>query len=301
MALIPYLLLVIAVLCWAGNFIVGRFVHDQIPPVTLAFWRWAVALAILAPFTLPIVRMQWTLVVRHWKLLAVLGVAGVALFHVFVYAALQSTQAINASLFLSTTPVVIVLLSWILFHERVTHRQALGIVVSFLGVLAIIGRGDPNLLLELRLNRGDLWMLGAPPSWALYTVLVKRHPPELHPMALLTTTTVFGLLLLIPLYFWEIGRGAGLELSPVSVAGVVYVALFASVIAYICWNRGVGTVGANRAGLFLHLIPVFSTVLAVIFLGESIRGFHVVGIALIFVGIYLTTTGRATRRPPARG
>ncbi|MFQ5937994.1 MAG: DMT family transporter [Acidiferrobacterales bacterium] len=289
---LPYVLLIIAPLTWAGNFVVGRFIHEQIPPVSLNLWRWLVALVVLLPFTLPTLLAQRALIIQHWRLFALLGASGVALFHSFVYQALHFTEAINAALFLSTTPAVIVILSWLISREPVTSRQTLGITVSLVGAVIIIVRGDLGLLLHLQFNQGDLWMLVAVPNWALYSVLLRRLPPGFHPMAFLTATVSFGLILLTPAYLWELARVGTFHVNGVTMGSVLYIGLFASVIAYICWNRGVALVGANRAGLFLHLIPVFSAFLAVAILGESVRVFHLVGITFVFTGIYLTNTTR---------
>ncbi|MFQ5938257.1 MAG: DMT family transporter, partial [Acidiferrobacterales bacterium] len=291
---LPYLLLAIAPLTWAGNFVVGRFIHDQVPPVSLNLCRWLVALVALLPFTAPILLAQRHLILRHWKLLALLGATGIALFHSFVYQALHFTGAINAALVLSTTPVVIVALSWILFRDPVTARQALGVMVSLLGAVIIVMRGDLGLLLQLQFNKGDLWMLAAVPNWALYSVLLRRLPPGFHPMGLLAATVTFGLILLIPVYLWELARVGTFQVNVATVGSVLYMGFFASVIAYVCWNQGVATIGATRAGLFLHLVPVFSAALAVAILGESVRAFHLVGITLVFAGIYLTNTARPT-------
>ncbi len=287
---LPYLLLAIAPLTWAGNFVVGRLIYDQVPPVSLNLWRWLVALTALLPFTVPVLLAQRHLILHHWKLLAVLGASGIALFHSFVYQALHFTGAINAALFLSTTPVVIVALSWILFRDPVTARQVFGIIVSLLGALVIIMRGNLSLLLQLQFNKGDLWMLVAVPNWALYSVLLRRLPPGFHPMGLLAATITFGLVLLVPAYLWELTRVGTFQINAATVASVLYMGLFASVIAYVCWNQGVTLVGANRAGLFMHLVPVFSAALAVVILAESVRVFHLLGITFVLAGIYLTNT-----------
>ncbi len=289
---LPYLLLAIATLTWAGNFIVGRYIHDQIPPVSLSLWRWLLAFALLLPFTLPALMRQRHVILEHWRLLAALGASGIAVFHVLVYLALRHTEAINSALFMSTTPVVIIGFSWLLFRERVTRLQALGIAASLAGALILITRGDPGLLLSLQFNRGDLYMLIAVPNWALYSVLLRRLPPGLHPLALVTTVAAFGLVFLAPAYAWELARGGHFALNAATIGSVLYIGVFASVIAYLCWNRGVATVGANRAGLFMHLIPLYSAILAVALLGESVQSFHLMGAAFIFTGIYLTNRGR---------
>jgi drug/metabolite transporter (DMT)-like permease len=290
--MMAYLLLAVSSLTWGGNFVVGRYVYDQVPPVALSFWRWALALAVLLPFTFVTVLRQRQLVAQHWRVLAILGATGIAVFHIFVYQALHYTAAVNAALFLSTTPVFIVVLSWVLLHDRLPVRQALGIVISLLGAVVIIMRGEIAHLLQLQLNSGDLLMLMAVPNWALYSVLLRRLPPSFHPMTLVTVIALFGLIFLAPLYGWELARGGGFELNRSTVSAILYIGLFASVLAYFCWNRGVATVGANRAGLFMHLVPLFSAVLGVVTLNEPVRLFHLVGAALIFGGIYLVTSAR---------
>ena len=287
---VAYLLLCVSALAWAGNFIVGRYIHDQVTPVTLSYGRWGLALLILLPFTLRPVLRQLPLVRAHLKQFALLGLTGMTLFHSFVYAALESTGAINAALILSLTPVIIVLFSWILDRERITPVQTLGIGLSLVGAGVLITRGDPSVVRALAFNRGDLWMLIAIPNWALYSVLLRRRPATVEPMVLLTVTIAAGLVFLTPALIFELARGPDFHFSGETVASMVYVALFASVIAYICWNRGVSVVGANRAGLFMHLVPGFSALLAIVLLGESLHAHHGLGIGSIIAGIYFTTS-----------
>jgi len=296
---VAYLLLCVSALAWAGNFIVGRYIHDQVTPITLNYGRWGLALLILLPFTLRGVLRQRALVRAHLKLFALLGLSGMALFHSFVYAALESTGAINAALILSLTPVIIVLLSWTLDREPIAPVQAAGIALSLVGAGVLITRGDPSVMRALNFNRGDLWMLLAIPNWALYSVLLRRRPATVEPMVLLTVTIAAGLVFLTPALFFELVRGTDFHFSEETMASMVYVALFASVIAYICWNRGVSVVGANRAGLFMHLVPAFSALLAIAVLGESLLLHHVLGFGAIIIGIYLTTSRNSSG--PVRG
>lgn len=285
----PYLLLVLTTLFWAGNFVLGRAVHASIPPVSLVFWRWAGALLILLPFAFPHLRAQWPLLRRYWKALAIYGFLGVSCFNTFIYIALQTTTATNAVLINSTIPVLIVALSWMFGGTTITRRQAFGVAVSLAGVIIIICRAELRLLLSLRVNRGDLWVLLAVVSWALYTFLLRRRPAGLHPLSFLSAIIMLGLLGLAPLYGWELSQGLRMEASPATFASILYVALFPSVLAFIFWNQAVGQVGANKAGLFLHLMPVFGAILSVLFLGESFHLFQMAGIGLIFSGICLTS------------
>ena len=285
----PYLLASLAPLFWSGNFILGRALNQTIPPIALSFWRWALALLILLPFALPRLRGQWGLIRGHWLILSVLAVLGVTNFNTFVYLGLQTTTATNAVLLVSTTPVLIVTLSYLLLGQRVTPRQAGGILLSLAGVAVIVARGDAQALAALRLNAGDLWVLAAVASWALYSVCLRWRPVGLDPLAFLTLTIVIGLAPLLPLYLWELDRGLGFEINAVTLGAIGYVALFPSVLAYVIWNRAVAQLGANRTGQLLHLMPAFGALLAMPLLGERMHGIHLSGIAFIAAGIALAT------------
>ncbi len=285
----PYLLMTLAMLFWAVNWLLGRALRADVTPIGLNFWRWSIALLLLTPFAAPRLRRNWPLVRRHWLLLLALGFIGVTLFHQFVYLALQYTTAVNAALFNSTSPIFIVCISWLLFRDTISWRQALGIALSLGGVLAIVTRGELGVLLQLHFNPGDLWALLSVPIWGLYTVLLKRRPAELDALVFLAAISVVGVVLMLPLYGWDVARGGHMRFTPATVGAVVYMAVFASLLAYVFWNSAVPRVGANKAGLFLHLHPVFTTLLAIAFLGERLHRYHGAAIALIVGGIYLTT------------
>lgn len=285
----PYLLLVLTTLCWSGNFVLGRAVHDLIPPVALVFWRWAGALLLLLPFALPHVKAQLPLLLKNWRQLAGFAFLGISCFNTFVYIALHSTTATNAVLLNSIIPVVIVLLSRIFDGTKVSRRQFAGMALSFAGVVTIICRADLKVLFSLSANRGDLWVLLAVASWAVYTWQLRRRPAGLHPFSFLFAIIILGILPLLPLYFWELANGLRMTAGFATAASLVYVAVFPSIVAFILWNQAVVEVGAGLAGLFLHLMPVFGTILSIIFLGESLHLFHLAGILLIFSGIRLTT------------
>jgi drug/metabolite transporter (DMT)-like permease len=286
------LLLVLATLFWSGNFVLGRAVHEAITPLALSFWRWAVALLILLPFAWPHVRQQWPLLRRHPLSLLALGVLGVTNFNTFVYLGLQTTTATSAVLMVSTTPVLILALSRVLLGHPVSPCQASGVMLSLAGAALILAHGEPRALLELSLNRGDLWVLAAVLSWALYSVCLRWRPPGVHPLAFLAATVGTGLLLLLPLYLWDLGRGHGLTPCPAVLGAIAYVALFPSVLAYVFWNRAVAQLGPGRAGHFMHLMPVFGALLSRLLLGERLRAYHLAGIALIAAGIWLATLRR---------
>ena len=284
-----YLLLILATLFWSGNFVLGRGVNEIIPPVALAYWRWTGALAILMPFAIRGLIRQRREIRKNIGILTVLAILSVTNFNTFLYTALRTTTAINAFLVNSMTPIFIVLVSWIGFNDRINTQQTIGVALSLSGLIWIITQGNLEILLSVKFSSGDLWTLAAALSWAFYTVLLRKRPEHIDPIPFLTTLVLIGLVFLSPIYLWEIRSGASFELSPAVFASIGYVALFASVIAYIFWNKSVAVVGANKAGIFVHLMPVFGIILAYIFLGETLAVYHLVGMMLIFSGIYLTT------------
>lgn len=290
----PYVLLIVTTLFWSGNFVISRGMHAEIPPLTLSFWRWAVAFLVLACFGLRHLIVQRHFVLANKQYIIIQGILGVAGFNSLIYMAIQTTTAINAVLVNSCIPVIIVLISWQMYGDRLSLRQCVGVCTSLFGVILIITRGELATLLELQLNRGDILVFIAAILWAFYSANLKKYPKGLHPFAYLTGIVIVGLGVLFPLYLLEMASGRTMILSTGSIVTIVYVAVFASVLAFIFWNRAVTVLGANIAGPFIHLMPVFSTILAVLFLGETLTENHVRAILLIFLGIFLTTfrTGR---------
>jgi len=283
----PYLLLVLATLFWSGNFVLGRAVSARIPPIGMAFWRWALALAVLLPFSLPHLRGQGAAILRSWKTLLPLGILGIGSFNTLVYIGLHETTATNAILLNSACPAFILAISFLLRSQMATPRQCVGIAVSLLGVVTIVARGSFSALLSLSFNRGDLWVLTAVLCWAFYTILLKARPEGIHPLALLAVLMGIGVACLAPLYAWEISRGSRVVPDAATIGSLLYLALLPSLAAYVFWNQAVAEIGANRAGAFLHLMPAFGSLLAVLLLGEAFRYFHGAGIALILLGVTL--------------
>ncbi len=285
----PYLLLVLTTLFWSGNFVLSRGMHADIPPLALSFWRWALALAIMLAFSWRTFLSQRGIVYRERRFIIIQGLLGVTGFNSLIYLAVQSTTAVNAVLINSCVPILIALCSLFINKEPLSLRQWAGILVSLSGVALIIVGGKLGSLVELDFNRGDLLVLCAGLAWALYSVNLKRFPDELHPFSYLLGIMVAGLIGILPFYFLELGMGYGLTANLPTLTTIVYVAIFPSVLAFIFWNRAVRDIGANRAGVFIHLMPVFSSIMAIMFLGESIELFHLQGIALVFAGIFLAT------------
>ncbi len=288
----PYLLLILTTLFWSGNMVVGRAVRGDVPPFSLAFWRWTIAFLLTLPLALPHLRAQWPILRQNWRAVVILGLLGVGGYNTLAYIALQFTGATNASLLNSFIPVATIALSWMFLHKRLHGIEWLGVAISLAGVTTIIARGEFATLAALTFNIGDLWMLGAVAVWALYTIGLQWRPAGVHPMLMLAAFTAVGLIALAPAYAWEIARGRTIHLSGTSLAAIIYTGTLPSFVGYIFYNKAVGEVGASKASLFIHLMPVFGTLLSALFLGEQPQPFHLVGIGLIFLGIYLTTARR---------
>ena len=288
----PYLFATLALLCWSSNWLLGRAMRTEVTPVSLTFWRWRMAVAMLLPFTAGDLWRQRAVILSEWKMLLALSVTGIGFFHTLVYQALQQTTAVNASLVNSATPIAIVAISWLLYRDRATWRQLVGIAVSLLGVLAIISRGDPGTLASFTFNPGDLWALLSVAVISLYNVLLPRRPRALGPMTLLTVTALIALAYLLPFYLWEAATGPTMQFSRNTVILTLYMGFVPSVLAYAFWIPAVAALGANRVGIFSHLHPFFTTVLAILVLGEAVRSYHAAGIALILGGIWLATARR---------
>jgi drug/metabolite transporter (DMT)-like permease len=292
----PYLLLTLATLFWSGNFVLSRAMHTEIPPVGLAFWRWTAALLILAPVGMAFIWKERSLLLQNAKWMLTQGLLGVTGFNTLIYLAMQSTTAINAVLVNSCIPIIIVIVSWFMYREKITLLQGVGVIISLGGVLLILAKGEVSALLQLEFNRGDLLVLGAAVVWACYSANLKKYPRGLHPIGYLTAMIIIGLFFLVPFYWLEIQSGRIVVLNKATVFSVLYLAVFASVLAFISWNKAVREVGANKAGPFIHLMPVFSTILAIIFLGEKLFGYQLRGIFFVFSGIVLASVaGRRAR------
>ncbi len=285
----PYLLLVVPPLCWAGNFVLARAMHADIPPVAMNFWRWVGAGMVLMPMA---GRPLWDRrreLFAHWRYLLSLTLSGIVLFHVLTYQALRTTTAVNAALIVATVPVIIPVVSFVLHRLRVGGGQVVGVAVSLAGVGVIVTRAEWTVLAEFNFAAGDMLMLLAAVLWAYYSVMLRDRPKGIGLSVLLLAIVAIGVVLMVPLYAWEIAVMGGFTPNAANLASLAYFALFAGVVAYIAWNRGVAELGAVRAGPFLHLMPVFTTLMAVLFLDERLHLFHMSGIVLIVAGIYLAS------------
>jgi len=281
----PYVLLMFPGLFWGANITLGRYVVDHVPPIALAQIRWTLAFFILLPFAWRHARRDWSAVRGRFWLIALLSLTGVSIYNTLVYIGLQDTPAINAALLQSFQPVMFAVFSLVIYRDRLTGNQALGIAISFVGVAAIISRGEPSRLLGFSFNEGDLWVVTAIVAYALYAAML-RSRPKIHPLSFLLVTIGLGAVLLVPATIYEVAvEGRRVPLDGLTIATGLYVAIGASLLAYFCFNRGVELIGANRAGPFMHLVPLFGSLFAIVLLGEIVRWYHLAGWLMILAGI----------------
>ncbi|MEP0520085.1 MAG: DMT family transporter [Hyphomicrobiales bacterium] len=281
----PYLLLSITMLCWSGNVVLGRAVAGEIPPVLLAQIRWIGAALILAPFAWPHVKRDWPTIRQHIPLLSLLALTGITAYNTLAYLGLQYTTAINGLLIQSAAPLIIGFWSLVLFRDALTRKQLFGTLISMIGVLVILTRGELSLLLSLAFNVGDILFFLAFLFYGLYSAVLRKRP-QMHWLSFLWVAIAVGAILLLPALVLERLSGAQLVTFDWCTFGAfAYVIIFASIVAYMCFNRGVELIGANRSGPFFHLMPLFGSILAVLLLGEKPALFHAIGYAFILVGV----------------
>ncbi len=279
----PYVLLSLTSLFWSINIVLGRFIAGTVPPIALTEIRWTGAALILLALAGPRLARDWPTIRAHLGTMLLLSFTGIAVYNSLAYTGLQFTEAIDGLLMQSSAPLMIALWSLILFRDRLTLAQLLGILMSLLGVIVIV-------------TRGDVWLLVAVVSYALYAALLRLTPP-IHFLSFLAFIIAAGAVMLVPVTAVEYLAGRRIIFTPAAFAVLGYVIVFPSVIAYLCFNRGVELIGANRAGPFFHLIPVFGSAIAIVFLGERPQLFHGAGYALIVAGIVVAQRGARRRRP----
>ena len=286
---LAYIFLLLTVTFWAGNFIVGKFASFyEVPPFSLNFYRWFFAWLILAPFTLPEILKKKEYILQNYKLFIILGVTSITIFNSIVYYSLNFTQVISGVLMISTIPVMIMFFSFILKIEKTNIFQITGVIFSFLGVIIIITKANFEILKNLDFNKGDITMVVAMFSWALYSTLLKRQKYELSQISLLQVVMTFGLIFLIPIYFIEYQIGFRINLDKPFILILSYVVLLPGLASFILWIKGISMIGANRSGVFLHVMPIFSAIMAMIFFNEKFMFYHILGACFIVTGILLS-------------
>lgn len=291
----PYALCSYAILCWAGNFVVARLANLDVPPVSLSFWRHILAALMVLPLVIPAFRTDWPVIRQNPGIFAILSFLFVA-GNTLVYFCVLHTTVINAALINAGVPVIAVFFSWLILRDMINRWQGLGILLCIAGITIVVTRGDLATLTALDFQLGDLFMLLAIICWALYMVLFKRAGLKISPWMLLLVLCLGGTIWLIPAYAMEIASGAETRFSLLTLASLVYVALFSTIIAWACWNSGTLRIGPNRASSFMSLHPVFGSALAILVLGEVLQWFHVAGTIPVLIGIYLVSRvyGRAS-------
>lgn len=281
-----YLFLILTMALWAGNHILGRWAHGHIPPMTLAFLRWTLAAVLMFPFAYSAIRADWPVIRQNWQRMLLLGFMGSGIYNTLQYIALTETTATNAAILNSWGPILIVLAGSAIFGERLRAMQIIGMIVSLVGVGVVVLQGEFVRIYSLAFNRGDLVMLFATGVWALYTALLRTRP-HISTMSFAGVTYVIAGFVNLPLAAWEYADGQVMEITAETIAAVLYAGVLASLVAYFFYARSVEIIGANRTGVFIHLIPLFTSVLAFLLLGESPALYHAVGFPLILAGVFL--------------
>ena len=284
-----YIMLVCATLFWSGNFIVGKFAFlENIPPLSLVFYRWSLVWIILLPFTFKEILKHKDIILNNLPILFFLGFTSVGLFNSFTYLSLIHTQVINSTLFNTAIPAVIILLCFLFKIEKTNKFQILGLIISVLGILSIITKLDIKILLSLNFNKGDIIMIGGVITWGIYSTLLKKKKFTLPLLTLVHVICTFGLICVFPQFFYEFSQGQFIEFNTNLFYILIFLALFPSIGSYYCWAGAVSIIGANRAGIFLSLIPLFSTIMAIAFYKEQFQFFHLIGAILIILGLFLS-------------
>lgn len=285
----PYLLLSLTALFWSGNFVLSRAIHSEIPPLALSFWRWVIALLLITPFIIKPLKQQWPLIRAQYSRVIALAITGISGFNSLVYLGTQYTSATNALLINAFIPVLTVLLGTFFLREHLSRIQLSGIAISVAGVMIILSRGDWQIVAQLSFNRGDLFIFIAAICWAVYTLLMKDLDSRINRITFLGVIIFIGLFGILPFYLWEWMQSPALLLSQPVIASFIYVGIFPSILAVWFYNYGVDKVGPARASLFIHLMPVFGTLLSTFFLQETFYLYHLLGISAIFTGLYLSS------------
>ena len=286
---LAYTLLVLASLCWSGNFIIGKFATlFEIPPLTLNTFRWISVWLILIPFTYKEIYSNLAYIKKNFLTIGFMGVITISTFNSVVYFALNYTQVINAVLVLAIIPAVTIVLSALMKVEKSNIFQIFGLILSIIGVGSIISNGDVQRIVSLSFNNGDLWMLVCVLSWALYSTLLKKNKFKLSQFSLIQIMVSVGVIFLIPQYFYEQSIGLELNFNKAFFLILFYVVVFPAIVAYYCWQKGIEIIGPNRATMFIQLMPLFSAVMAIIIFKEKFELYHFVGATFIVSGIYLS-------------
>jgi drug/metabolite transporter (DMT)-like permease len=285
-----YLMLTLCAFFWSGNFIVGKFATlYEVPPLTLNFFRWLIVGIILIPFTLKDIFLNIKTIKEKFYSILLMSVTSISIFNSIVYYSLNFTQVLNGALMISTIPVLIIFISYIFRVEKINLNQVFGLILSIIGVISIITQLEFSRLIRLDLNKGDLWLLVAMLSWAIYSTMLKTHKTGLNYLTFISVIVILGLIFLLPQFLFEFNNQELIKFNFAFFLIISYVVLFAGLGAYIFWNKAVLIVGPSRAGIFLHLMPVFSSFMAIFLFNEKFMNFHIFGTIVIISGIFLSS------------
>ena len=289
MLLKTYFLLILCVLFWASNFVLGRYLHDEFEPIALAFYRWLGVFLIVLPLFILYFKPIKAYLKQHFLHAVLLAFFSIVCFNTILYVGLEQTTATNALLINSFFPIIVIVLSFFILKKAITANQAIGIALSTIGVLFIVLKGQISDLLELQLNKGDIYIITASLTWALYSVLLRYKPITLTPTQFFTTMVVLGFIMLLPIYlFLTLNISSDFKIVASHYEFIAYLVVFPSFLSYFFWNRGILEIGAQKTGQFTHLMPIFGATLAFLFLDETLELYHFLGMVLIFGGIYLS-------------
>ena len=291
----PYLITSIGILCWSGNFVVGRWANIDVPPIALSFWRHFFAALMILPFVLPLMKKESPVARGSWRAIAIMG-ALLAAGNTLVYYAVLHTSVTNAALINAGVPVATVAFSWLVLRDIINRWQAIGILLAFAGIAIVVTRAQIAVLLGLEFGPGDLFMLLAVVCWAMYLVMLKRAPIAISPVSLLFVLTAAGTAWLIPAYGIELVLGLRMEWTLLTLASLGYVTVFSTIVAWACVNYGTFRLGPNRASAFMCLHPVFGAILGAIFFEEVLRGYHWLGSALVLIGVVMVSRAYAAKK-----
>ncbi len=289
------ILAVVATIIWSGNFIVSRGISGEIPPVSLSFYRWLTASVLIMPFALKAFIREREIVLRHWKYLFWVALTGIALFNTFVYVAGHYTSAINMALIGTTSsPVFAILLAAVFLHERIRFLRVIGLLLCIAGIITLLSQGSIERLIAFRFSTGDWWILSGALFFAIYNTLVKRKPASISAINFLFISFATGTLLLLPFYLWELSYNSPVAWNGPLLAIIAYLGLGTSVISYLCWNNAIARLGSARTALFGNLIPVFSTIEAMLILDERITFIHILSGILVLSGLFISNLKQAS-------
>jgi drug/metabolite transporter (DMT)-like permease len=281
-------LAILATLIWSGNFIIARGVINDIPPVTLAFYRWLSATLILLPFAWKYFIAEHIIIKNSFWFFLLAAITGVSMFNTFVYIAGHYSTAINMALLgTCSSPIMSVILARIFLKEKITPLRIAGIIVCITGILLLLSKGSFENLLRFRFTKGDWWVMAAALTFAIYNVMVKKRPREMHPVNFLFVIFLLGTVMLLPFYLYELREHGGIAVNFSNTFSILYLGLGASVICFLIWNKAIGALGAGRTALFGNLIPVFSSIEAVILLNEKITTIHIISFILVVTGLII--------------